>query len=75
MIRTEPEVPDAERLLQIHREVGALLKNSPAGREIAIEELFFNKNSRRVLAVSQARRDACRSPGRPAGGGDIHLSR
>ncbi|NLW08913.1 MAG: crossover junction endodeoxyribonuclease RuvC [Firmicutes bacterium] len=54
VIRTEPEVPDAERLLQIHREVGALLKNYRPD-EIAIEELFFNKNSRSVLAVGQAR--------------------
>jgi crossover junction endodeoxyribonuclease RuvC len=54
VIRTEPGVPDAERLLQIHREVGALLKNYRP-EAIAVEELFFNKNSRTVLAVGQAR--------------------
>ena len=54
VIRTEPGIPDAERLLQIHREVGALLKNYRPD-VLAIEELFFNKNSRTVLAVGQAR--------------------
>ncbi len=54
VIRTEPGIPDAERLLQIHRGVGALLKNYRA-EVIAVEELFFNKNSRTVLAVGQAR--------------------
>ncbi len=54
VIRTEPGVPDAERLLQIHREVEALLKNYRP-EVIAVEELFFNKNSRTVLAVGQAR--------------------
>ncbi|NLY88834.1 MAG: crossover junction endodeoxyribonuclease RuvC [Firmicutes bacterium] len=54
VIRTEPGIPDAERLLQIHRGVGALLKNYRP-EVIAVEELFFNKNSRTVLAVGQAR--------------------
>jgi crossover junction endodeoxyribonuclease RuvC len=54
VIRTEPGVPDAARLLQIHREVKALLENHRPDA-IAVEELFFNKNSRSVLAVGQAR--------------------
>lgn len=54
VIRTEPGVPDAERLLQIHRELGTLITEYRP-EVIAVEELFFNKNSRTVIAVGQAR--------------------
>jgi len=54
VVRTQPGVPAARRLLQIYREIGALIEKYRP-EVMAVEELFFNKNSRTVLAVGQAR--------------------
>lgn len=54
VIRTSPQVPAARRLLQIYREISELITQYRP-EVMAVEELFFNKNSRTVLAVGQAR--------------------
>jgi len=53
-IRTEAGIPLGRRLEQIYQGVQGLIKNWQPG-EIAIEELFFNKNTRTALTVGQAR--------------------
>ncbi len=54
VIRTSPDIPASQRLLQIYREVSELIARYRP-EVMAVEELFFNKNSRTVLAVGQAR--------------------
>jgi len=53
-IRTPSNIPMAERLQRIYRDVSALLEKY-APQVVAVEELFFNKNTRTALAVGQAR--------------------
>lgn len=53
-ITTEPGVPMPERLLAIHRQVAALIReHSP--ETLAVEALFFGRNVTTALTVGQAR--------------------
>ena len=53
-VRTTPDQPIPLRLLSIHRELSALmLSHSPDA--VAVEQLFFSKNTRTAMAVGQAR--------------------
>jgi len=53
-ITTPAQLPEAERLLQIHRQLSALIaQNKPAA--IVVEKLFFSRNVRTAMAVGQAR--------------------
>ncbi|MCR4405421.1 MAG: crossover junction endodeoxyribonuclease RuvC [Anaerolineae bacterium] len=53
-ITTPAQLPEAERLLQIHRQLSALIsQNKPAA--MAVEKLFFSRNVRTAMAVGQAR--------------------
>jgi len=53
-IETDRKSPHAERLLQIGVEVRRVIKKWKPG-DLAIEELFFNKNITNALKVSEAR--------------------
>jgi crossover junction endodeoxyribonuclease RuvC len=54
VIRTEANLELAARLLKIHRQLEQLIQEyQPAA--VAVEQLFFNKNTRTALAVGQAR--------------------
>ncbi|GAB6275178.1 MAG: crossover junction endodeoxyribonuclease RuvC [Peptococcaceae bacterium] len=53
-IRTESNRPLAERLQVIYQSLMAVFQQFKPG-QLAVEELFFNKNVRTVMAVSQAR--------------------
>ncbi|MFO7310738.1 MAG: crossover junction endodeoxyribonuclease RuvC [Bacillota bacterium] len=53
-IRTPPGMEEAERLVKIHARVRDLIEAwSPD--VLAVEQVFFNKNTRSALAVGQAR--------------------
>lgn len=53
-ITTPAQLPEAERLLQIHRQLSTLIsQNKPAA--MAVEKLFFSRNVRTAMAVGQAR--------------------
>lgn len=53
-ITTPPNLAQAERLLQIYRELSALIsRNAPVA--VAVEKLFFSRNVRTAMAVGQAR--------------------
>lgn len=53
-IRTPSGTPEAERLARIHTRVRELIETlSPD--VLAVEQVFFNKNTRSALAVGQAR--------------------
>lgn len=54
VIKTSPDLPLENRLFLIHREIERLIKTYRPS-EVAIEELFFNKNVRTALAVGHAR--------------------
>lgn len=54
VIRTPPKRPDAERLVQLQREVMALISRFRPDL-VAVEKLFFNTNTATAMAVSQAR--------------------
>jgi len=54
VIRTPPKRPDAERLVQLQREVTALISRFRPDL-VAVEKLFFNTNTATAMAVSQAR--------------------
>ncbi len=54
VILTPAGVPLPERLLSIHREVTALIREA-APAALAVEELFFNRNVTTALSVGQAR--------------------
>lgn len=54
VIETHQSLPLSKRLVQLHSELLKLIKTySPV--EIAIEELFFSKNTKTAMVVSQAR--------------------
>jgi crossover junction endodeoxyribonuclease RuvC len=53
-VHSEPNAPLAERLLQIHSQVLAVLKEF-APDEAAIEETFVNSDARATLKLGQAR--------------------
>ncbi|MGI5839968.1 MAG: crossover junction endodeoxyribonuclease RuvC [bacterium] len=53
-IRTPATIPMAERLQRIYRDITILLEKYKP-QVVAVEELFFNKNTRTALAVGQAR--------------------
>ncbi|MHB8126295.1 MAG: crossover junction endodeoxyribonuclease RuvC [Desulfitobacteriaceae bacterium] len=52
--RTAAHTPLAERLLQLYNHLGELLSNNHPD-EVAIEELFFNRNTTTAMSVGQAR--------------------
>jgi len=53
-IQTSPDSPPAERLSEIDRQLANLIKkNRP--QKIAVENIFFFKNQKTVIGVSQAR--------------------
>jgi crossover junction endodeoxyribonuclease RuvC len=54
VIRTAAALPLAARLLKLYRELELLIQNDRPDA-VAVEELFFNKNTRTALAVGQAR--------------------
>lgn len=54
VIKTSPDLPLENRLFLIHSETERLIKTYRPS-EVAIEELFFNKNVRTALAVGHAR--------------------
>ena len=53
-ILTAPKIPVAERLNKIFNELSRLIKKQKPD-EVAIEELFFAKNVKTAMMVSQAR--------------------
>jgi crossover junction endodeoxyribonuclease RuvC len=54
VLRTAATLPLAARLLQIHQGLEAIIQEYQPDA-VAVEELFFNKNTRTALAVGQAR--------------------
>ncbi|HEU5441747.1 MAG TPA: crossover junction endodeoxyribonuclease RuvC [Ktedonobacterales bacterium] len=54
VIQTSKADPMPRRLLQLHRDLTAIVE-AHAGAEMAIEELFFAKNTTTIIAVGQAR--------------------
>ena len=54
VIRTSPELPMHLRLLQIQREVEALLMELQPDA-VAIEQIFYHRNAKTVITVAQAR--------------------
>lgn len=54
VLSTPPEAPPAERLALLFAQLQALLA-AHRPQEVAIEALFFNRNTRTALAVGQAR--------------------
>lgn len=53
-IETTPEQIFAERLLQVHQEISQLIQlHKPA--KVGVEKLFFAKNTKTALKVSEAR--------------------
>ncbi|HCJ79331.1 MAG TPA: crossover junction endodeoxyribonuclease RuvC, partial [Desulfotomaculum sp.] len=53
-VKTEPNEPLAERLQVIYQNLMAVFQQFKPD-QLAVEELFFNKNVRTVMAVGQAR--------------------
>lgn len=53
-ILTDKSLPAADRLLIIHAQLKSLIEEYQPDT-IAVEELFFNKNAKTVIAVGQAR--------------------
>jgi crossover junction endodeoxyribonuclease RuvC len=54
VIKTSADKEDIERLEIIHRNIEALIKEFEP-EQMAVEELFFNKNVKTAIAVGQAR--------------------
>lgn len=54
VIKTSADKSDVERLEIIHRNIEALIKEFQPD-EMAVEELFFNKNVKTAIVVGQAR--------------------
>ncbi len=54
VIRTPAKTPIAHRLMQIHNELAALLRQYRPDAA-AVEELFFSTNARTAIAVGEAR--------------------
>ncbi len=53
-IETSPRLSNAERLVIIHRDLDLLIKKYKPDI-VGVEQLFFNKNVRTAMTVSQAR--------------------
>ncbi|HHX94619.1 MAG TPA: crossover junction endodeoxyribonuclease RuvC [Clostridia bacterium] len=53
-IRTDSALPLETRLAEIYEKVGSVIRSNPVSC-MAVEELFFNKNTRTAMAVGQAR--------------------
>lgn len=54
VIRTPSDLPLAQRLLMIYQELTAVIRlHQPVA--VAVEELFFSKNTRTAMSVGQAR--------------------
>ena len=53
-IRTDAKLPLENRLSTIYDRICVVLRNTPVSC-VAVEELFFNKNTRTAMAVGQAR--------------------
>lgn len=53
-INTSKELPLSERLVEISRDLSAIIKKYQP-EEAAVEELFFFKNQKTVISVAQAR--------------------
>lgn len=54
VVRTPADLSMADRLLEIHNQVDWLIDTYRPGA-MAIEELYFNRNAKTVISVSQAR--------------------
>jgi len=54
VIRTTPKTPFQFRLKKIHEEIASIIKQHKP-EVVAVEELFFGKNSSSALSVGQAR--------------------
>lgn len=54
VIKTSADKEDIERLEIIHRNIDSLIKEFEP-QQMAVEELFFNKNVKTAIAVGQAR--------------------
>jgi crossover junction endodeoxyribonuclease RuvC len=54
VIETSKTLPMPQRLLQLFQELSKIVKDSQPG-EMAVEELFFAKNTTTVISVGQAR--------------------
>lgn len=54
VIRTEPDVPLAQRLASLYTQLSALVHTHQPDAA-AVEELFFSRNVRTAMAVGQAR--------------------
>ncbi|MDR3269981.1 MAG: crossover junction endodeoxyribonuclease RuvC [Peptococcaceae bacterium] len=52
--RTKAHTPPEERLLTLYQEMTELLSEIPVD-QVAVEELFFNRNTTTALSVAQAR--------------------
>jgi crossover junction endodeoxyribonuclease RuvC len=52
-IRTGADLPVAERLLELHRDITAVIAEHPPG-EVAIEQVFVNQNLQTATAVGRA---------------------
>jgi len=53
-IRTDSKLPLETRLAAIYDKISLVIKTAPVSY-VAVEELFFNKNTRTAMAVGQAR--------------------
>jgi len=54
VVRTPAKTPTADRLVQLHTELGQILAETKPD-EAAVEELFFSTNARTAILVGQAR--------------------
>jgi crossover junction endodeoxyribonuclease RuvC len=54
IIETKPKIPLPEKLSEIYKDIKKIIKNSKPDK-IAIEQLFFLKNTKTAMAVGQAR--------------------
>lgn len=55
VIRTEPNTPLAERLVQIQSDLASILERHRDAEVVGIEELFFSKNAKTAFMVGQSR--------------------
>ena len=53
-IKTSPDLSTAERLDKLHKELNSLIKKHKPGI-VAVEDIFFFKNLKTAIKVSQAR--------------------
>lgn len=55
VIRTQPNTPLPERLVQIQADLLSILKRHTDAEIVGIEELFFSKNAKTAFMVGQSR--------------------